>query len=83
VNDSTRRAIRTLLDLIPGVIAALLVMVPVLGLSAAKVATVSGFLGAVIVAAAKVRNALEDAGVIPALLKAPPSSGENPLPDPG
>ena len=83
MNDSTRRAIRTVLDLVPGVVAALLVMVPVLGLPAAKVAAVSGFLGAVIVAAAKIRNTLEDAGIIPALLKAPASSGENPLPDPG
>lgn len=27
-----------------------------------------------------IKNALEDAGTIPALLKAPPSPGENPVP---
>lgn len=83
MTDSTRRAIRGAFDFVPGLVAALLVLVPVIGLEAKEVASVTVFLGAVVAACAKLRNALEDAGVIPAILKAPPSPGENPLPDPG
>lgn len=83
MNDSTRRAVRTTLDLIPGVLAALLVLVPVLDLPAETVAKVGAVVGAVTLACAKLRNAAEDAGLIPALLKAPASDGADPVPDRG
>lgn len=82
MSDSTRRALRGILDLIPAGIAAVLIMVPVLGLEASQVAAVTAFLSALVVALAKIRNALEDAGYLPALLKAPASDGENPVPEP-
>lgn len=81
MTDSTRRAIRTALDLIPAILAALLVLVPVLGLDAETVAKAGAVIGAITLALAKIRNALEDAGLIPALLKAPASGGANPVPD--
>ncbi len=80
MNDSTRRALRTILDLVPGVLAALLVLVPVLGLDPEAVAKVGVTVGAITVALAKIRNACEDAGLIPALLKAPASDGADPIP---
>ncbi len=71
LSDSTRRAVRTVLDVLPGVLAALIVLVPVLDLPAETVAKVGAVVAAVTVASAKFRNVLEDAGVIPALLKEP------------
>jgi hypothetical protein len=82
MNDSTRRAIRTVLDVVPAVLAVALVAIPLAGLDPETVAKVGALVGAVTVALAKVRNALEDSGAIPALLKAPPSAGADPLPDP-
>jgi hypothetical protein len=80
MNDSTRRAIRTVLDVVPAILAVLVVAVPLLDLDAETVAKVGALVGAVTVALAKVRNALEDSGAIPALLKAPPSPGADPMP---
>lgn len=68
-SDSTRRAIRTAFDVVPAFLAAVMILVPVLGLSAATVAAVGGFVGAATLALTKVRNALEDAGVIRPRLK--------------
>lgn len=82
MNDSTRRAIRTALDLIPAVLAALAVLVGIFDLPAETVAKVGVVVGAVTMLCAKVRNALEDGGYIPALLKAPASDGSDPLPNP-
>jgi hypothetical protein len=80
MSDSTRRSLRTILDVVPAVLASLLVLVPVLGLDAQTVAAVGGVMGAITVALTKLRNGLEDAWVIPALLKAPASDGADPLP---
>ncbi len=81
MSDSTRRAIRTVFDVVPALLAALAVLVPVLELDAGTIAKIGLILGALTVAFAKLRNGLEDAGVIPAVLKAPPSRGANPVPD--
>lgn len=88
MNDSTRRAIRTGIDLVLGLLGSL-----------AVVLVVPGFqdwmndqgLGEVFVSASililactafftKLKNALEDAGKIPAVFKAPASDGANPTP---
>lgn len=82
LTDSTRRSIRGLFDLIPAILAAIAIMVPVLGLPATQVAKIGAFVGALTLALTKLRNALEDAGYIPAVLKAPASDGVDPLPDP-
>lgn len=81
LNDSTRRSLRTVLDVVPAIAATLLIIVPSLGLSAATVAQVGAILGGLVVLFAKIRNALEDSGVLPALLKAPASEGVHPIPD--
>lgn len=80
MKDSTRRALRTLAH---GVIAGL-IAVPVM---AAALPTPDGRIGAIVAtvvaicaAVTKVVNALEDAGAIPALFKAPASDGADPVP---
>lgn len=80
--DSTRRTIRGAFDVVPAILAGLLIMVPVLDLPAGTVAKVTAIMGALTLALSKIRNGLEDAGVIPAVLKAPASDGANPIPDP-
>lgn len=80
MNDATRRAIRTLLQvgLVQGVIQLYQAFAPVkLNVEQASAITVVatpllGFL----------QNMLEDTAGLPALLKAPASSGQNPVPDP-
>lgn len=82
LSDSTRRSIRSLFDLIPAVLGAMLILVPVLDLSAATTAKIGATVAAISLALTKIRNGLEDAGLIPALLKAPASNGADPVPDP-
>lgn len=65
MSDSTRRSIRTAFQVIPAILAAILVLVPVLGLPAATVATVSAVVGSLTVVVAKLHNVAEDAGLIP------------------
>jgi len=81
MNDSTRRALRTIFDLVPAVLATLAVLVPLLDLDAGTVAKIGALVATITVVFAKVRNGLEDAGVIPAVLKAPASDGADPVPD--
>jgi hypothetical protein len=78
MSDSTRRAARTVYQLVISLIA----VIPVLaGLGVAwepaarVIAALIGF-GAI---ATKLINALEDKGLIPAWLKAPASDGANPV----
>lgn len=89
--DSTRRSLRTGIDAILTVLTALLAVVAypglpdlldsALGRPGATVA-IGVVLGALLLFFTKVRNALEDRGKIPALLKAPASPGADPVPDP-
>lgn len=90
MSDSTRRAIRTGIDLTLGILASLaaILLVPgvqdqfeewglggILGVFGIVVLVLTAFFN-------KLKNELEDIGIIPAVLKAPASEGENPIPDP-
>ena len=91
MTDSTRRAIRTGIDVTITILGALLAGLAFPGLAdvidgmttAGATATVGVVLGAALIVVTKVRNALEDAGKLPAILKAPASDGANPVPDAG
>lgn len=88
-NDSTRRSLRTGIDAILTVLTATIAMLLFPGLAelvdswtAAGTTAAAGIVcGALLLFFTKVRNALEDRGKIPALLKAPASSGADPVPD--
>jgi hypothetical protein len=89
-NDSTRRSLRTGIDVILTVLTATIAMLLFPGLpelvdgwTAPGVTAATGvILGALLLFFTKIRNALEDHGKIPALLKAPPSPGADPVPSP-
>ncbi|MFC0622804.1 hypothetical protein [Kribbella deserti] len=75
-NASTRRAIRTGFDVALGTLLVLTVIVPSLsdfGVSSDDEAKVFALVVAATALVSKVRNALEDLGVLPAVLKADPS----------
>lgn len=75
-NASTRRAIRTGFDMVMGALAVLLIVIPSLGQFGVSVDDSAAILGMVVTATAvlsKVRNLLEDLGVIPAILKDEPT----------
>lgn len=86
--DSTRRALRTGIDAILAVLAsfAAVLVFPglgdAIGVSSPDMVRAGVVVGALVLFFTKVRNALEDKGTIPAVLKAPPSPGANPVPDP-
>lgn len=79
MSDATRRALRTALQSVIGALGAgvLNLVFPDINpgwLAVAAVVLTTGF--------TQLQNALEDSGAIPALLKAPASSGKDPIPDP-
>lgn len=86
--DSIRRALRTFFQAFVGVLAlevgALLIhpelLYDVAWLQRVGIAATAAGLVALVSFA---HNALEDAGAVPALGKAPASAGANPVPDPG
>jgi hypothetical protein len=81
MNDATRRALRTLIWLSATAAGAIPALAAAFDLSAGvvtKIVAVFTFAGVMLTALV---NALEDSGAIPALLKAPPSPGANPVPD--
>lgn len=83
LSDSTRRGLRTALQLLvtlltTGAGTALLALLGV-DVSPEQYATVTALLLPVITT---LLNGLEDRGTIPAVLKAPPSPGADPVPDP-
>lgn len=87
-SDSTRRALRTGLDAVLALVAAVgaALVVPGFGdvldgmTGAGATATIGGIVAALTVFLTKLRNALEDRGTIPAVLKAPASDGVDPVP---
>lgn len=89
-SDSTRRSLRTGIDGILGVLAALGAVLLVPGIEevfaeiglGGKLSLFGAIVLAFTVFFTKLKNALEDADKIPALLKAPASDGANPVPDP-
>lgn len=80
MTDPQRRALRTLLQAAVGAIGAGLInLLAPKGISPEWLAVIGVVLTTLFT---QIQNSLEDAGTIPALLKAPASSGENPIPDP-
>lgn len=91
LSDSTRRSIRTGIDQALALATLLLLILPLFGdfLRAVGGDTLTGYvasagvvMAALVVLFTKVRNLLEDRGIIPALLKATASDGAHPVPDP-
>lgn len=90
MKDSTRRAFRTGIDLVLGVLASLAVVGVVPGFSDfmsshgwGSVLSTFGLVVLVLTSVlTKFKNYLEDNTNFPAFLKAPASEGENPQPDP-
>ena len=86
-SDALRRAARTFLQSFLGVFLSLMVtpnladQVPQYG--ALKTAALAAGWAGVIAVLTAIQNALEDNTAFPAILKAPPSAGQNPAPDPG
>lgn len=86
--DAARRALRTFVQAFLGSIITSGILsttqeAGVVDWSALKKVAVSAAAAAVIALITFVQNFLEDTTTAPAFLKAPPSSGENPVPDPG
>jgi hypothetical protein len=82
MTDPIRRALRTLLVLVvtmAGAVPALAAVFDVPAGTVAQVVAVFTFAGTLLTA---LLNHVEDTTSMPALLKAPASEGENPLPDP-
>lgn len=82
MTDSTRRALRVLAHGLVAFVIAVPVMAAALPTPAGRIADVAAAVVALCAVAAKVINALEDAGLIPAVLKAPASDGADPIPSP-
>lgn len=82
MNDAPRRGIRSLMWALLALLAGVPATAAAFGLdpaTTAKVGAVCALFTGIFTAAI---NGLEDAGYLPALLKAPPSGGANPVPDP-
>lgn len=79
MTDPIRRALRTLFQFIAGGGLAALVTEVVANVDDPTAKAAITVFAAFLVAYAQ--NELEDRGAIPALLKAPPSPGANPIPD--
>ena len=77
MNHSTRHAIRTGLQVTLAVLAALAILVPVIGLPAVLGAKIGATIAGLAIAISKIQNAAEDAGLIPGIVKSP----SNPVPD--
>ena len=87
MSDALRRAARTFIQSFIGVFLSLLVTPNVLpgvvpGTDALKSAALAGVWSGVVAVLSWLQNALEDNTSFPAVMKAPPSSGVNPVPDP-
>lgn len=88
MSDSTRRSLRTAMDLVLGVLGSLAVVAVVPGFSdfmadhgwGSALATFGMVVLVLTSVVTKFKNYLEDTTNFPAVLKAPPSSGENPQP---
>lgn len=77
MSDSLRRGLRTLLDALLAVLAAGVIDAYLVGLDPTQRTALAVALTGVI---SVVKNALEDRGTIPAVLKAPASDGADPVP---
>lgn len=85
MTDSTRRTIRTVVQVLLGACAAVAIVVPIIGAQFDQAAAVGGIAVAIAGVVTKVMNALESASIIPAWLKdqpAPAAAPPNPAPIP-
>lgn len=80
MTDPIRRAIRTLLQFIAGGGLGTFVTEVVADITDARLQAL--VLAASVMLVSWAQNELEDRGAIPGVLKAPPSAGANPVPDP-
>lgn len=86
--DALRRAVRTFVQTLVGTLITSGVLsaaqeTGVVDWSALKKVGVSALAAAIVAVLTWAQNALEDTTTVPALLKAPPSPGVNPVPDEG
>lgn len=79
--DALRRGLRSALWMVLAMAGAVPTLAAAFDLPASQVAKVTAVFTAVAAVLTAVINAAEDKGLVPALLKAPASSGENPVPD--
>ena len=89
MTDSTKRTLRTLVQVLLGACAAVAIVVPIIGAQFDQAAAVGGIAVAIAGMVTKVMNALESARIIPAWLKdqplsaaAPAAAPPNPAPIP-
>lgn len=78
MTDSTKRAIRTGVQTLLGLVAAVAILVPIIGDQYPALAGVGAAALAFTVAVTKCWNALEEAGLIPSWLKDAPGKHEAP-----
>lgn len=81
MSDALRRGIRSALWGVLAMAGAVPTLAAAFNLPASQVAKVTAVFTAMAAVLTAVMNAAEDHGTIPAVLKAPASSGENPVPD--
>jgi hypothetical protein len=81
MSDALRRGLRSFLWGLLAMAGAVPALAAAFDLSASLVAQVTAVFAAAAAVVTAVINTAEDHGVIPALLKSPASSGENPIPD--
>ena len=81
MSDAVRRGIRSALWGVLAMAGAVPALAGAFNLPAATVAKITAAFTATAAVLTAVINAAEDHGVLPALLKSPASSGENPVPD--
>ena len=81
MSDAIRRGLRTALWGIIAMAGVIPTLAGSFGLDGGQVAKITAIFTAVTAVLTAIINSLEDSGAIPAFLKAPASSGENPMPD--
>lgn len=81
MSDAIRRGLRTFLWGVVALAGGVPALAAAFDLSASTVAKVTAVFAVITAVVTAVINAAEDRGAIPAILKAPASEGENPVPD--
>lgn len=81
MTDALRRGIRSALWMVLAMAGAVPALAAAFDLPTTQVAKITAMFTTVAAVLTAIVNAAEDKGVIPALLKSPASSGENPIPD--
>ena len=79
--DALRRGLRTLLWAVVAMTGGIPALAGAFNVPAGRVAQITAVFSFIAAVVTAIINSAEDHGLIPALLKAPASSGENPMPD--